>query len=159
MITSLNLKTDANSSFNAFYASINSLLDKQVPLTKITNKEHKRRYKPWISYGIIKSMSRRDSLFKKYIKTNDPIKKENFVSDYKTIRNQIVVLTKESKKSFYCNYFHDNNKNLRTIWKGIKEMVNLSFKSSDIPSRIVTNGNLISDPTEVANSFNHYPAR
>ena len=147
---------DANSSFNAFYASINSLLDKHVPLTKITNKEHKRRYKPWISYGILKSMSRRDSLFKKYIKTNDPIKKENIFSDYKTIRNQIIVLTKESKKSFYCNYFHDNNKNLRKIWKGIKEIININSKSSDIPSRIVTNGNLISDPTEVANSFNHY---
>ena len=76
--------------------------------------------------------------------------------DYKTIRNQIVVLTKESTKSFYCTYFHANNKNLRKIWKGIKEIVNISSKSSDIPSRIVTNGNLTSDPTEDANYFYHY---
>ena len=147
---------DANASFNAFYDSINHLLDNHAPLTKITNKEHKMSYKPWISYGIQKSMSRRDSLFKKYIKSADPIKKEKLFSDYKDIRNKIVVLIKESKKSFYQNYFDNNNKNLRKIWKGIKQIININSKSNDIPSKILSHGNLISDPAEVANSFNQY---
>ncbi len=46
---------------------------------------------------------------------------------------------------------------MRKVWKGIKQIININSKSSDIPTRILNlNGNLISDPIMVADSFNHY---
>ena len=42
-----------------------SIMDKYIPLKKITNKEYKRRYKPWISKGILKSIIRKNNLLKK----------------------------------------------------------------------------------------------
>ena len=47
---------------------INSIMEKYMPLKKITNKEYKRRYKPWISKGIIKRIIRKNALFKNYIR-------------------------------------------------------------------------------------------
>ena len=62
-------RQDANHSFNKFYEQIEKLMDKYLPLKKISKKDHKRKYKPWITNGILASMKRRDKLFGKYIKT------------------------------------------------------------------------------------------
>ena len=42
-------KQDPNLSFNNFYNSIENLLDKYPPLRKVTKKEFKRKFKPWIT--------------------------------------------------------------------------------------------------------------
>ena len=36
-----------------FLSEINKLLDKYMPLKKISNREFKRTYKPWITDGIL----------------------------------------------------------------------------------------------------------
>ena len=43
---------EANTSFDDFYLILEKLLDKHMPLRKITQKEYKRRFKPWITKGI-----------------------------------------------------------------------------------------------------------
>ena len=40
---------DVNLSLQIFLNEINELLDKYMPLRKLTKKEYKRRFKPWIS--------------------------------------------------------------------------------------------------------------
>ena len=56
-------KQDSNYSFNKLYEEIENLMDKYIPLEKISKKNDKRKYKPWISHGILTSMKRRDKLF------------------------------------------------------------------------------------------------
>ena len=46
-------KDDANKAFLFFHWQINYLLDKYLPWKKLTKKEHKRKYKPWISDEIL----------------------------------------------------------------------------------------------------------
>ena len=147
---------DTNLSFNIFYDKIESILDKHMPMRKITKKEFRQRYKPWVTYGILTSMRRRDRLLKAYINNKNPTKKEALHNEYKALRNHITNLLRDSKIHHYQNFFHENNKNLRKVWQGIKEIINIKNKSSDSPSCIIENGKLISDPFEVSNSFNSY---
>ena len=65
-------------------------------------------------------------------------------------------MVRASKKDFYKNYFHKNNKNLRKVWQGIKEVINIKTKSSGSPTCITVNDILISDPTKISNAFNTY---
>ena len=65
-------KGDVNLSFNNFFDQTNSLLDKYVPLKKISQKEYKRKFKPWITNGILTSIKRRDHIFGKFIKAKSP---------------------------------------------------------------------------------------
>ena len=44
---------DVNHSFVIFMNKINTLLDKYMPLRKLSNKEYKRRFKPWINDFIL----------------------------------------------------------------------------------------------------------
>ena len=46
---------------------LNSLLTKYIPIRQITEKKLKRKAKPWITKGILKSMTIRDRFLMNYI--------------------------------------------------------------------------------------------
>ena len=62
---------DVNLSFNNFFKRINAILDKHAPLRKVTKKKPRFRSKPWITLGLQKPISIKNSLFAKFIKSND----------------------------------------------------------------------------------------
>ena len=147
---------DANSSFDAFYGIIENLMNKYMPFKKMTQKEYKRKFKPWITKGILKSCAQRDRIHHLYTKSKDPNKKANILKQCKLVRNEIVNLIRISKANHYKNYFATNNKDLRKIWTGIKEIINVKSKTFETPSCIVDNEHIISEPKEVASNFNNY---
>ena len=46
-------KSDVNNSFNKFMNKANKVIDKHFPYKKLSNKEFKNTYKPWIINEII----------------------------------------------------------------------------------------------------------
>ena len=145
-----------NKSFDSFYESIIKLLDKHLPLRKITKKEHKMKFKPWITNDILIKIRGKNKLFNKYSKCKNTVLKAEIFSSYKHHRNQLVEIIKLSKKNYYQNYFTENNKNLRKVWKGIKEIINIKTKSHDLPSCLTINNSNITDPLQISNQFNSY---
>ena len=87
-------KMDANLALKNFQTAIEPIIDKFMPLEKVKNVEHRRRYKPWITHGIRTCMQRRDKLLRKYIKMNDSQRKSSLHTEYKQLRNSIVELIK-----------------------------------------------------------------
>ena len=73
------------------------------------------------------------------------------------MRNRIVAETKKSKQEFYSDYFTRNNGNLRKVWQGIKDIINIKSRSFESPTSIDDNGNIITNPTDISNCFiKHY---
>ena len=70
--------------------------------------------------------------------------------------NHILELTRSSKKNFYQNYFTEHNDNLRKIWQGVKEIIDIKGKSNNIPVCVTKNKEIITEPTGVRNAFNNY---
>ena len=149
-------KNDPNRSFDSFYQSIERLIDIYAPLKKVSNKDHKRKYKPWITNGIIASIKRRNKLFNTYVNSKNIAKKRELHASYKTLRNHIQLLIKISKTTFYETYFTENNKNLRKVWQGIKSIINNKTKTYDSPTCIIKDNKSITDSTEISNEFNSY---
>ena len=145
-----------NESFNAFFDEIDSLVNKHLPLTKLTKNEVKGKFKPWISIGIRNSMKRRDKLYNKWIKAKNPDIKNEYQIQYDALRNLIETLCRESKKLYYQNYFYNNANNIKNTWKGINQIININSKGKNRPSSLIVKNKLISDPYEVANNFNEY---
>ena len=106
-------KFNPNLSLDRFEKALTPIINKFIPLEKLKNKEHKRKYKPWISNGIITSIKKRDKLLNQYIKTKNLMVKQTILNQYKHYRNSIVDLIKKSKLIFYKNYFTQNSKNLK----------------------------------------------
>ena len=54
-------KNDLNEKYDYFHGNIMQVVNKNIPLKKLPNKENKRKKKPWITKGIITSIHKRTS--------------------------------------------------------------------------------------------------
>ena len=78
---------------------MNDLLKMHVPYNKVKQYELKFEEKPQISSGLQKSVSIKNSIFKKYMNKKDPHIKEELHQKYKNHRNIIATLMKKSKQN------------------------------------------------------------
>ena len=98
---------NVNNSFDNFYNCVNNSLDKHAPIRKLTRKEFKQKFKPWITTGITVSIKRKHSLFNKYIKCKDSTRKITLHNEYKALRNRITNIILDSKKYYLAIVFED----------------------------------------------------
>ena len=112
---------DPNISFAEYYTTINNLIDKYMPLRKMSRKEVKLMFKPWISYDILKMMKERDSLKYKFNHTKDQSKKADLDKRYKELKNKIIENTRKNKKSYFQDFFGKNAKDIKKYMERNKE--------------------------------------
>ena len=149
-------KCDPNHSFENLDNKINEIIDKHVPLKKLTKKDFKLQAKPWITAGMIKSIKRRDNLLRQYINTKDAFHKDVIHKKYKILRNKIIKLIKNSKKSYYQNYFTEKANDIRNTWIGIKNIINFRASKANQPTSMIVDKEFETDPTKIAEGFNDY---
>ena len=149
-------KGDPNFSFNNYEKTLNIIIDKYMPIRKLTKKEKKQQKKPWINYEIKTLIKSREKLYKKFIKAKDKEVKDGYYRKYKELRNKVVNLCKQSKKAYYQNFFIQNVNNIKKTWQGIKSIISINNKNISKPSSLMDKNVLITEPKKVANLFNDY---
>ena len=154
------LKTDelnADNSTRMYLDKINMLLDTYAPLKRINKYKMKFKSKPWITLGLQKSISVKNKLLKNFINKKDPVLKEEIHTNYKKYRNLLSTLMKKSKQAYYDKYFEKNWNNIKNTWKGIKSLISLKTVASNVPTVLsLDNGNTVTNPYDIANTFNNY---
>ena len=65
-------------------------------------------------------------------------------------------MIRKSKKSYYQSFFAEYNTNIKKVWEGIKELVNIKKKNISTPTSIEIDNSCTSDPKLICNSFNNY---
>ena len=64
---------------------------------------------------------------------------------------------KKSKQVYYENYFERNWNNIKDTWKGIKSIISLKTVEFNVPTVLsLDNVDTITNPYDIANSFNNY---
>ena len=149
-------KTDVNFSMESFINKINGLLDIHMPLRKITQKEFKQKYKPWITNAILSKIRDKNKVFKKYLNCKNYNRKAELYENFKKLKNDITHETRLSKKAYFEKYFTENKGNMQKIWKGIKEIINIKTKNYDHPTCLQDGDRILTDPIAISNSFNDY---
>ena len=86
--------------FECFLKKFNLILDKYLPLKKLTKQKLKFKIKPWITPGLQKSISIKNKLLAKFIKLKEPTLKNEVHTKYKLYRNMLVMLLKRSKHTY-----------------------------------------------------------
>ena len=76
---------------------------------------------------------------------------------YKTYRNSLSTLLKQSKK-YQNNYFRNNINNIKKkTWKGIKSIISLNTKEYESPKTILNNkGEYLTNPNDITNQLNNF---
>ena len=135
-------REDPNYSFNLYENTLNSLIDKYIPLRKITQKELKQQYKPWITNDMLRSINAREKLYKKFIKAKDEKAKKDYHKMYRELRNQILTKCRNSKKEYFQNFFIKNADDVKKHVEGnqlieLIDIINtLSIKKATSPHSI-----------------------
>ena len=106
-------KNDVNFSLENFLTKINGLLDTHVPLKKLSHKEFKQKFKPWISTYILSKIDDKNKSFKKYIHSKNSTHKVVLYSKFKVLKNEVTLLIRSSKKEYYKQYFAKNKDNIK----------------------------------------------
>ena len=96
--------------------------------------------------GLQRSIAIKNKLSDKFIKSTNPIIKEKLHNDYKSYRNMISTLLKQSKKNYYDKYFKDNINNMKNTWEGIRSIISLQKTTNDSPTIISLEGQTVTDP-------------
>ena len=64
---------------------------------------------------------------------------------------------KTSKQAYYDKYFERNWNNSKNTWKGIKSLIYLKIVAFSVPTVLyLDNGDTITNPYDIANTFNNY---
>ena len=145
-----------NNSVQQLLKITEGILDKHVPLKALTKKQMKSYNKPWITKGLLRSINIKDTIYKKYLKSQTGTLKDNLFSKFKYYRNKISNLLRLGKKNYYTNYFQQNLGDIKNTWKGIKEIINIKPQKNKQRISLNNDNKLITDDITVANIFNEY---
>ena len=109
----------------SFLDIINKKLDKQAaiktkPKTKISLTD-----KPWMSRAIKKSIKTKNQIYEHFFLRKQINHKGTLHDQFKTYRNYLVTLTRNSKESYFAKYFEDNKKHTKKVWKAIRTTGNV----------------------------------
>ena len=118
--------------FSQFISTFLEVIDAHVPLRKATRKEKRLKLKPWITRGILKSISIKNKLFRLAHKEND---RSNLIK-YKTYRNALNRTIKEAKKNYYQDFFSQNKNNAKKIWEAINDLANRKKQNGFCPKNV-----------------------
>ena len=99
----------------------------------------------------------KNKLLANFINKKDPILTEEFHTNYKKYRNLLSTLMRKSKQAYYDKYFERNWNNIKNTWEGIKFLISLKTVASSVPTVLsLDNGDTITSPYDIANTFNYY---
>ena len=130
-------KEDPNLSFQQYLTTINTLIDKYMPLKKMSRKEIKQQYKPWVTKNILQTIKERESLHRKFINAKDLAIKADYHTKYKKLRTKVLDDMKENKKLYFQEFFSKNAKNMKSTWNGIKSIINVKRKKKNHPNSLI----------------------
>ena len=87
---------DANDDYNTFIEQFDKVYDECIPLKKCTINRKKNPMSPWITKGLLKSINKKNKLYKQYIHspTNGNLQK------FKTYKNKLNILIRKSKRMY-----------------------------------------------------------
>ena len=88
---------------NKLYNYICNILDEMAPYKKLTKREVKLKFKPWIDNNILSKIKDRDKFLRKYCKLKDinSARALNIYSQYKILRNDVTNSKRASKSKYY----------------------------------------------------------
>ena len=145
--------------FENFMHNTNKLADDCFRMdSKLLNSKRNRINNPWITNGIIASISRKDYLYKLWKKSVKILKSKEgdplLYNNYKAYRKQLNVVINCAKKNYRLKQFKKVEGNSKQTWKLINE-IRGKHKTKIKPSFII-DGRVVEERRIIANSFNKY---
>ena len=147
-----NSSENLNESFKHFQNEILSSINDYAPFKRVSKRQIKLKRKPWITSGLIKSISVKNKLYKRCLKSKDMF----WYQRYKYYRDTLNHLIRKSKRIFYKDFFDNCITDFKKVWKGINDLLSKSSKKKSDEISLKIGNKVISNKNTVANHFNSF---
>ena len=134
----------------------NLILDRYLPLKKLTKQKLKFETKPWITPGLQKSISVKNKLLIKFIKLKELTLKNESHTKYKLYRRMLATLLKRSKHTYFSSLFQNHINDLKNTCKGIKRIISLKGFTCKVPYTIIEDNISLTNLKDTTAAFNNY---
>ena len=137
--------------YDCFTRTIELMHDKYFPLTTTKIKNNRLR-KPWITSGILKSIKRKNSLYKTAVKN----KSGAALTKYRAYKNKLTLLLRSSEKNYYSSKLLEVRDSSSKTWKLLNQMTSRSGSTKNSVTQIIDNDIVIDNPATIAEKFNRF---
>ena len=149
---------DINVSYDIFIDVFMTCVNDTIPFSKPKRSHRKKIPKsPWITKTLLRSINRKNNLYYKYI-TAKPQSKPSLKSKYNNYKNILTSLLRTAKKQYYADQLTLYKHDMKNTWKVINHALNKTKTSTLIPQLRLDDRD-ITDPDDIAESFNSYFSR
>ena len=143
---------NANDDYNKFIETFDTLYNECVPLKKCTNNRRKEPMSPWITKGLLKSINKKNKLYKQYL--HSPSNKG--LQQFKTYKNKSNMLIRKAKRKYSFLKFEQSKNNMKQTWNTINNILGRGKKQSAHNKFKDDIGNVFINPEEISNQFNDF---
>ena len=165
------LTTDPNLNQTKLDELRDKAYNESFPVKKVKITKYNTKLNPWITYGLLNSIKKKDILYKKMIKTNrnapSYVKKVKKYNDFVKILNKLI---RKTKRDYYVCEFNKYANDCKNTWKLINEAVGRKIKKHELPNyfnKVISYNDTatnekqtveikIVDEKAIANEFNQY---
>lgn len=140
---------DVESATKKFVEIITQIVEECTITKKIKRKNNKKT--KWITNGILKSVNRKNEMFKLLKRTPNNLELKQQYTEYK---NKLTNVIKKTKQNYYQNLINEKRSNTKELWKVVQEITKSNLKTNDITSLKNERGEIITDLKEITNEFN-----
>lgn len=138
---------------NEFVKKVKEAIKTATVEIKLKNTTKKRS--PWITQGLLKSVSTKYSLYKKM--KNNPGNADT-ANEYKRYKNKLNELITGTKNNYFKKQIESNKYNSKNLWNVVNNYTNNSSHKTEI-KKIDIDGNIITNQKEIADAYNSYYAK
>ena len=141
--------TDAEMACSAIISTVTS------EIMNLSIKNVNRRtvpIQPWISYGLLHSINRKNYLHKKFTHCPSEANQKTF----KTYRNTLNQLIRNAKAHYYKRKIEQTKSNSKKLWDVLLEIIRKKKANQDLPACFKFNGSQLNEPSLIAEKFNDF---
>jgi hypothetical protein len=140
--------TEPNSSYQNLHNILKNLTDTHFPIKYVKFNKYKHKKSPWITNGILKSISFKDKLYGEYY--------ESRLTNFRTYNKILRQMINAAKKSYYQNCFYRFKGDIKKTWCTINDIINNKKRKDNFQEYFELNGNKITNKKEIADQFNTF---
>ena len=109
--------------------------------------------KEWITNGLLKSINKKNQIYKNIKHSNDQI----LINEYKIYKNKLTELIKKTKIDYYKSLIENKCQSSKELWQSVKKICNEKPKvNNSFNFMKLINGDMTTDQTLISNCFIEY---
>ena len=140
---------NVNDAFDFFHSTLTNTIDKHCPKQEYSVSYGKIIRDPWVTKGLINSIRRQKTLYRKQLHTSDPTDTTRYI----TYRNTLKKLLRRSKLSYFNNKCLEYKQNSRKLWQLINQVINKIPKKSQVIESLKIDNLIKYSPQEITKGF------